>query len=124
MRAGKVSHTRRAPLAAATRAALYQAFPADEDWGPGAVLDVARRALPRDAVATVDTGAHRILLNQMWECYGPRTLLQSTGLCTMGCALPLAMGVKLAAPVRSRRRLEERAVGGTPDVPTHLPPSV
>jgi len=62
---------------------------------------VTRRALPRDTVATVDTGAHRILLNQMWQCYEPRTLLQSTGLCTMGCALPLAMGYKLAQPDRT-----------------------
>ena len=30
----------------------------------------------------------------------PRTLLQSTGLCTMGCALPLAMGYKQAQPQR------------------------
>jgi len=87
--------------AAATRAALHQAFSADESWGPGAVLDVARRVLPRDTVATVDTGAHRILLNQMWRCYGPRTLLQSTGLCTMGCALPLAMGYKQVHPDRA-----------------------
>ena len=87
--------------ATATRTALRQAFAGDEDWGPGAVLDVARRALPRDAVATVDTGAHRILLNQIWPCYGPRTLLQSTGLCTMGCALPLAMGYKKVRPDRT-----------------------
>ncbi len=69
-----------------------------EEWGARAVIDVARRKLPRDTVATVDSGAHRILLSQMWECYGPRTLLQSTGLCTMGCALPLATGYKRAAP--------------------------
>jgi acetolactate synthase-1/2/3 large subunit len=78
----------------ATRSALSDAFAAGDDWGPGAVIEVARRVLPRDTVATVDTGAHRILLNQMWQCYGPRMLLQSTGLCTMGCALPLAMGYK------------------------------
>ena len=57
-----------------------------------------RRALPRDTIATVDSGAHRILLSQQWQCYEPRTLLQSTGLCTMGCALPLAIGAKLAEP--------------------------
>ncbi len=49
----------------------------------------------------MDTGAHRILLSQMWQCYEPRTLLQSTGLCTMGCALPLAMGYKLVQPERT-----------------------
>jgi acetolactate synthase-1/2/3 large subunit len=84
--------------ALATREALRAAFAAGDAWGPAAVIDVARRVLPRATVASVDTGAHRILLSQMWECYAPRTLLQSTGLCTMGCALPLAMGYKLAQP--------------------------
>jgi len=64
------------------------------------VIETARRMLPRDTVATADSGAHRILLSQMWSCYEPRTLLQSTGLCTMGCALPLATGAKLADPSR------------------------
>ena len=82
------------------RAALAEAFPASEDWGPAAVVDATRRALPDDAVVAVDTGAHRILLSQIWRCPAPRTLLQSSGLCTMGCALPLAIGAKLAAPGR------------------------
>jgi thiamine pyrophosphate-dependent acetolactate synthase large subunit-like protein len=30
-----------------------------EEWGPGAVVDVVRKALPRNGVATVDSGAHR-----------------------------------------------------------------
>jgi len=88
--------------AAATRRALAAAFPGDEAWGPAAVIDAVRQALPGDCVATVDTGAHRILLSQMWRCARPRTLLQSSGLCTMGCALPLAIGHSLAgggAPV-------------------------
>ena len=83
---------------AALRAGLAEDFPRDEDWGPAAVVDVVRRVLPSHGVASVDTGAHRLLLNQMWTCYAPRTLLQSTGLGTMGCALPLAIGYKLAAP--------------------------
>ncbi len=76
---------------------LAAAFPRDQEWGAAAVIDVARRVMPRDTVASVDTGAHRILLSQMWQCYQPRTLLQSTGLCTMGCALPLAMGYRQRA---------------------------
>ncbi len=83
-----------------TRAALAQAFPKDEDWGPAAVIDTCRQVLPADTVATVDSGAHRILLSQMWDCPTPRTLLQSSALCTMGCAVPLAIGAKLAAPER------------------------
>ena len=81
-----------------TRAALLSAFPKTGDWGPAAIIDVCREVMPRESVATVDTGAHRILLAQQWECYAPRTLLQSTGLCTMGTAVPLAAGYKLAAP--------------------------
>jgi acetolactate synthase-1/2/3 large subunit len=87
--------------AAATRTALREAFAVEDGWGPGVVIDAARRVLPRDTVASVDTGAHRILLNQMWECYSPRTLMQSTGLCTMGCALPMAMGYKQVQPDRT-----------------------
>lgn len=85
---------------AETREALAGAFPRDEPWGPAAVVDEVRAALPTEGIATVDSGAHRILLSQIWRCPAPRTLLQSTGLCTMGCALPLAIGVKLAAPAR------------------------
>ena len=83
---------------AAARAALDAGFAVDEEWGPGALVETARRVLPPETVATVDSGAHRILLSQMWRCHAPRTLLQSTGLCTMGCALPLAIGYKRAAP--------------------------
>jgi acetolactate synthase-1/2/3 large subunit len=78
------------------RAALARAFRTDEEWGPAAVVETVRRHLPRDTVATCDSGAHRILLSQVWRSYEPDTLLQSTGLCTMGCALPLAMGAALA----------------------------
>lgn len=85
---------------ARVRQEMAMALCADEDWGPAAIADEVRKVLPEDGIATVDTGAHRILLSQVWHCRKPRTLLQSTGFCTMGCALPLAMGVKQAAPDR------------------------
>ena len=85
---------------AACKAALAEAFPTDEDWGPAAIVDEARTVLPRDALATVDSGAHRILLSQMWQCYEPRGLMQSSALCTMGCAMPIAMGCSVASPDR------------------------
>lgn len=84
----------------ALKFALAAAFPRNEDWGPGAVIATCRDVLPPETIATVDSGAHRIMLSQMWTCLEPRTLLQSTGLCTMGCAVPLAMGVKIAQPDR------------------------
>lgn len=85
----------------AVKAALANAFPTDESWGPSAVIAECRDVLPDDAIATVDSGAHRILLSQMWTCNAPRTLLQSSALCTMGCAVPLAMGAKYADPART-----------------------
>ncbi len=86
---------------AAVQSALARAFPTDDAWGPGAVIDECRRALPPETIATVDSGAHRILLSQMWRCTGPRSLLQSSGLCTMGCALPLAIGAAAMNPGRA-----------------------
>lgn len=85
---------------ASHRRKLAAAYRPDEEWGPAAIIDTARRALPRETIATVDSGAHRIMLSQIWNAYGPRELLQSTGLCTMGCAVPLAIGAKLAEPGR------------------------
>src|SRR2546425_521813 len=49
-------------------------------WGPHAVIATCRRVFPRETLATVDTGAHRILLSHIWPCYEPYGLLQSTGL--------------------------------------------
>ncbi|MFK7755126.1 MAG: thiamine pyrophosphate-binding protein [Sedimentitalea sp.] len=82
------------------KAALAKAFPGDDAWGPAGVMAEARAALPDTTLATVDSGAHRILLSQMWTNHEPRSLVQSTALCTMGCAIPLAIGLKLAAPDR------------------------
>ncbi len=82
------------------KADLAAAFAVPDAWGPDAVIAEARAALPPETIATVDSGAHRILLSQIWTCPAPRTLLQSSALCTMGCAVPLAMGAKLASPDR------------------------
>ncbi|MEP5731739.1 MAG: thiamine pyrophosphate-binding protein [Sulfitobacter sp.] len=90
------------PNAAITqvKSALGLAFPCEEEWGPAAVIDTCRTVLPRGTLASVDSGAHRILLSQMWECHAPRELMQSSALCTMGCAVPLAIGAKIASPDR------------------------
>mgnify|MGYP001141162452 CR=1 FL=1 len=86
---------------AALKSELAAAFPRSEDWGPAAIIDTCQQHLPADTLATADSGAHRILLSQMWRCTAPRGLLQSSALCTMGCALPLAMGTALCAPDRT-----------------------
>jgi acetolactate synthase-1/2/3 large subunit len=84
----------------AIRQQLLAIYRTNESWGPAAIVDVARRLLPLDTLASADSGAHRILLSQVWDCYEPRSLMQSSGLCTMGCSLPLGIGAKLADPER------------------------
>ncbi len=83
---------------AQTRADLLSAFQGPGSWGPHQVFATLRNVLPRDTIATADSGAHRILVSQVWPCFAPRTMFQSTAFCTMGCAVPIAMGHKLAAP--------------------------
>ena len=83
-----------------TRKALAAAFPTDEEWGPAAICDEVNRLLPDDAMVSCDTGAHRILLSSVWKCAQPHTLIQSSAFGSMGCGMPLAVGVKLSDPDR------------------------
>ncbi len=78
------------------RARLDELFANHHEWGPGQIFATAREVSPENTVVTADSGAHRILLSQMWKCPTPRGLLQSTALCTMGISLPLAIGYKMA----------------------------
>ena len=68
--------------------------------GPYQVATALREVFPRDTIATVDTGSHRILINHVWQSYEPRRLLQSNGLGSMGYALPSAIAAKLIFPKR------------------------
>ena len=82
----------------AAKAALAKAFAPPAAWGPHAVFARLQARLPRAATVTVDSGAHRILLSQMWRARRPFEMLQSAGWCTMGSAIPLAIGVQTAHP--------------------------
>ncbi|MEM8739859.1 MAG: thiamine pyrophosphate-binding protein [Pseudomonadota bacterium] len=84
-----------------TRAALEEAFDPGPVWGPARAIATMDALTAPEVTVTVDSGAHRILLSQIWHCPRPRSLLQSTGLCTMGCALPLASGHALASGGRA-----------------------
>lgn len=68
--------------------------------GPYQVGVALREVMPRDTIAAIDTGSHRILLSHVWQAYEPRRLLQSTGLGSMGYALPAAISAKLQFPKR------------------------
>ena len=80
------------------RATLQKAFAPRADWGPHAVFATLDKELPDKAVITVDSGAHRILFSQMCHANRPSQILQSAAFCTMGIAVPLAMGYRRAAP--------------------------
>lgn len=83
---------------ATIRAAI--AYKPARGLGPYQVVATLREVLPRDTIATVDTGSHRILINHVWHAYEPRRLLQSNGLGSMGYALPAAIAAKLLFPKR------------------------
>jgi acetolactate synthase-1/2/3 large subunit len=80
------------------RSAHKAAFASRGTWGPVQIVEIVRKVFPRNTLATADSGAHRIVMSHVWEAYDERTVLQSSGLCTMGCALPLAIGAKIADP--------------------------
>ena len=82
----------------AARTALAAMFRGPDHWGPHAVFRTFRQVMPVETVVTADSGAHRILVSQIWTCPAPRLMLQSSGLCTMACAVPLAAGAALGRP--------------------------
>ena len=83
---------------AAAKAELARAFAIPPEWGPHQLFATLNASLPDNAITTVDSGAHRILLSQIWRCRRPGSLLQSAAFCTMGVAVPLAIGYKRATP--------------------------
>jgi acetolactate synthase-1/2/3 large subunit len=93
------------------RTAIRSAFAPDAtpDFSPLAVTDVLSRMLPVTAQLTIDTGAHRIVLSQALRARWPGQILQSNGLCTMGYALPCAIGLALAS---GRRVIAAMGDGG------------
>ena len=68
---------------------------------PARVFSRLRDLTPRNTILTVDTGAHKLLVGQVWRSYQPQTYLVSHGLSTMGQALPAALAAKLAQPDRA-----------------------
>ena len=67
---------------------------------PQRVVAEIRRAMGREDVVLVDTGAVKMWMARLYQTYAPNTCLISNGLATMGFALPGALAVKLAAPER------------------------
>ena len=67
---------------------------------PAAAIAALRKALPRDGIVLVDSGAHRAFAGHYWSAYAPRTYISATNLGPMGWAIPAAVGVQCARPDR------------------------
>jgi acetolactate synthase-1/2/3 large subunit len=65
---------------------------------PHEVVETARELAPASAIATVDAGAHMLVAMPLWELDGSGAALISSGLATMGFALPAAVAAAIARP--------------------------
>jgi acetolactate synthase I/II/III large subunit len=90
--AGRAAKTRALTgLREAARAAPGPLSPQD-------VVTTVRAHTPAETIATVDAGAHMLVAMPLWEVDEPHRLLISSGLATMGYALPAAIAAALCTP--------------------------
>ncbi len=67
---------------------------------PQRIVSDLRKALGPDDILLSDVGAHKMWIARYYQCHVPNTCLISNGFCTMGFALPGAIGAKYAMPDR------------------------
>ncbi len=65
---------------------------------PARVVSELRKAMPRDGIVLIDSGAHRAFAGHYWESYSPLTYISATNLGPMGWAIAAAIGVQCARP--------------------------
>jgi acetolactate synthase-1/2/3 large subunit len=65
---------------------------------PTAALRIMRQVLPENTILTTDAGQHKVYASRLWECYEPLGYLTSSGLGSMGVAIPIAITAKLVRP--------------------------
>jgi len=65
---------------------------------PQRILTDVRKALSPGDILLSDVGAHKMWIARYYQCYEPNCCLISNGFCTMGFALPGAMGATFAHP--------------------------
>ncbi|MBU0479684.1 MAG: acetolactate synthase large subunit [Proteobacteria bacterium] len=68
---------------------------------PQKVLWDVREAMGPDDILLSDVGAHKMWVARYYHCDQPNTCLISNGFCSMGFALPAAIGAKLVHPDRN-----------------------
>ncbi len=67
----------------------------DGRLSPLAAIRIMRDNLPDDTILTADAGQHKVYASRLWTCYEPLSYLTSSGLGTMGVAIPIAITAKL-----------------------------
>ncbi len=65
---------------------------------PQRVIGEIRHALGPKDILLSDVGAHKMWVSRYYQCIEPNTCLISNGFCSMGFALPGAIGAKYARP--------------------------
>jgi acetolactate synthase-1/2/3 large subunit len=88
----------RAAKADAARRLAAAATAAPGRLAPQQVVATARACAPPETIATVDAGAHMLVAMPLWDVPQPKMLLTSSGLATMGYALPAAIAAALCLP--------------------------
>jgi acetolactate synthase-1/2/3 large subunit len=98
--AGKLERWTEAEVAA-HRSKLFELYYAGRVEGrlnPTDVVDIVRRAMPRETLISSDVGSHKLLVGQGWTTYTPRSVLMTNGLSSMGFSIPAAIAGKLVFP--------------------------
>jgi acetolactate synthase-1/2/3 large subunit len=67
---------------------------------PQKILWDVREAMNDDDILLSDVGAHKMWIARYYQCETPNTCMISNGFCSMGFALPGAIGAKLSFPDR------------------------
>ena len=65
---------------------------------PQRILNDVRAFLAPSDILLSDVGAHKMWIARYYQCEDPNTCLISNGFCTMGFAMPGAIGAKMAQP--------------------------
>jgi acetolactate synthase I/II/III large subunit len=87
------------------RKAMQEDFAMEKDdssfpMKPQKILWDVRKFLGPDDILLSDVGAHKMWIARYYQCHEANTCLISNGFCSMGFALPGAMGAKIAYPDR------------------------
>ena len=65
------------------------------------VLDALRKAIPEDGWLVTDATQIAYFANEYWPTSHPRSYTHPNGYCTLGSAMPSAIGAKLGSPTRN-----------------------